>query len=269
MEPVLFETARGIATITLNRPDTLNSMNAELMTGLGQALQRVVANEAVRVVVLTGAGKGFCSGADLTSIQDPSDASPGAPTDLGDLIANSMDHVFHPPIRALGALPVPTIAMVNGVAAGGGVGLALACDIVVAAKSAYFVATFGPRLGIVPDLGSTWQLSARVGRAKALGIAMLGDRISAEDAERWGLIWSVVEDAELRSEVDDLADRLARCSPQAMCRIRDAVDAASDSALDQHLDVEREHQRVLSRLNMAEGVAAFMEKRDPEFSPSR
>ncbi len=269
---VLYEVSDGVATVTLNRPESLNSMDNTIMNELHDLASRVRHDDSIRVVVITGSGRAFCSGADLTSLRttagEGSDSGASG-RDIGDYIADNMDDVFHPAIRAIADLPVPTIAKVNGVAAGGGMGLALTCDISVASQSAYFVCTFGPRLGIVPDLGSTWQLAARVGRAKALGIAMLGDRISAEQAEEWGLIWSVFPDEELDGAVDAIASRLKTCSPQAMTRIRNAIDSAPTRGLSDQLDVEREHQRVLSRLNMAEGVAAFLEKREPDFSGER
>jgi 2-(1,2-epoxy-1,2-dihydrophenyl)acetyl-CoA isomerase len=263
---VLYGFRDGVATVTLNRPQTLNSMNDELMLGLDDALQRVEADDDVRVLVLTGAGRGFCSGADLSGSDDDADDDPVA---AGDAAAAGMDDVFHPPIRRLANLPVPSIARVNGVAAGGGLGLALGCDIAVAARSARFVCTFGPRLGIVPDLGTTFHLPHRVGKARARGIAMLGDPISAEQALEWGLIWSVVDDDALDDTVAEIANRLARSSPEAMARIRQAFERAESSSLSEQLDLERDHQRELIPRNMGEGAAAFMEKREPEFDGRR
>ena len=197
---VLYDVRAGVATVTLNRPQSLNSMNDALMLGLDDALQRVEADDGVRVVVLTGAGRGFCSGADLSAVGDDQ-GRPDDPAAAGDAAVAGMDDVFHPPIGRLAQLPVPSIARINGVAAGGGLGLALGCDIAVAARSARFVCTFGPRLGIVPDLGTTFHLPHRVGKARARGIAMLGDPISAEQAAAWGLIWSVVDDDALDGTV--------------------------------------------------------------------
>lgn len=262
---VRYELRDGMATITLDRPESLNAMNDPLMTDLYVALQQVVADEGVRVVVLTGAGRGFCSGADLSGGGDGGERGPAD----GAAVADNMDDVFHPPIRLLSQLPVPTIARVNGVAAGGGVGLALGCDIVIAARSARFVCTFGPRLGIVPDLGTTFHLPHRVGMARARGIAMLGDAISAEQAESWGLIWAAVDDDQLDAEVAATAARLAGSSPDAMTRIRDSLAVAELHSLDAQLDVERDHQRALIPRNMDEGAAAFMEKREPRFDGRR
>lgn len=266
MSTVRYEAVDGVATLTLDRPSTLNSMNDDLMLDLRAALGRVEDDEAIRVAVLTGQGRGFCSGADLSAVGDEGTSS-GA--DMGDATARGMDDVFHPAIRALVGLPVPTIARINGVAAGGGMGLALSCDVSIAARSASFVCTFGPRLGIVPDMGTTWHLPLRVGRARALGIALLGERISAERAVEWGLIWDVVDDDALDDAVADVADRLKRTSPDATTRIRRSIDAAAHQSLDEQLDIEMEHQRVLIPQNMAEGAAAFMERREPRFGPRR
>lgn len=261
---VTYDVDAGVATVTLNRPASLNSMNDALMLGLDDALKQVEADPDVRVMVLTGAGRAFCSGADLSSIETGSESDQD-PAAAGDAAAANMDNVFHPPIRRLAELPVPSIARINGVAAGGGIGLALGCDIAVAARSARFVCTFGPRLGIVPDLGTTFHLPHRVGKARARGIAMLGEPISADQAQEWGLIWSVADDDALDETVADLAARLARSSPDAMARIRQAFEMAESNSFTEQLDLERDHQRVLIPRNMGEGAAAFMEKRDPHF----
>jgi len=265
---VRYEVVDGIATITLDRPASLNAMNDDLMIDLHRALDRVVADESVRVAVLTGAGRGFCSGADLSNASNEN-VEPVTDAARGDAVAAGMDDTFHPPIRLLSNLPVPTIARVNGVAAGGGFGLALGCDVVIAARSARFVCTFGPRLGIVPDLGTTFHLAHRVGIARARGIAMLGDPISAEQALEWGLIWTVVDDDNLDAEVSAVAGRLARSSPDAMTRIRECFEVAETNSFSAQLDVERDHQRALIPRNMAEGAAAFMEKREPHFDSLR
>ena len=264
---VRYELEDGVATITLDRPETLNAMNDALMTDLNTALQQVEADESVRVAVLTGAGRGFCSGADLSGGDDPDDPRPV--DEVGEEAARGMDEVFHPPIRLLSELAVPTITKLNGVAAGGGVGLALGSDIVVAARSSRFVCTFGPRLGIVPDLGTTFHLNRLVGSARARAIAMLGAPIPAEQALEWGMVWAVVDDDALDTEVDALAARLATASPDAMVRIRQSLDVAATNTLSQQLDVERDHQRVLIPRNMAEGAAAFREKREPVFDARR
>ncbi len=266
-DAVLYESLDGVATVTLNRPGSLNSMNDDLMIALGQALERVADDSDVRAMVLTGAGRGFCSGADLSSVGAGNGGSlSSADSDqAGEKAAEGMDNVFHPAIRLLADLPVPTIARVNGVAAGGGLGLALGCDIAIAAQSARFVCTFGPRLGIVPDLGTTFHLVQRVGQARARGIAMLGEPISAAQAVEWGMIWSAVDDDQLDIAVGDVAAQFARSSPNAMVRIRRALGAATNNLLSDQLDVERDNQRVLIPMNMLEGAAAFRDKRDPVF----
>lgn len=254
------ETQDGIATITLDRPESLNSMTNELMADITSAVGE--AEKTGRVLVLTGAGRGFCSGADLSSV-GPGD---GADDDgSGDEVAQGMDDFFHPALMALKNASIPTIARVNGVAAGGGLGLSLCCDISIASRSAFFVATFGPRLGIVPDLGSTWSLPQRIGRARALGVTMLGERFSADEAAEWGLIWKAVDDADLDAEVAKAASVLARSSSEAMTRIRSAIETAGERSFEAQLDVERDHQKVLIPMNMAEGAAAFLEKREPTF----
>ncbi len=267
-QTVRYEVADGVATVTLDRPDSLNSMTNELMDDISAAFGFVEADASVRVVVLTGEGRGFCSGADLRDASSDSMDDEVA-ADQGDVVAGGMDDHFHPAIRAISSCPVPTIARVNGVAAGGGFGLALACDVAIATRSAFFVATFGPRLGIVPDLGTTWSVPMRVGRARALGITMLGDRITSEQAEEWGLIWKSVEDGDLDKEVAKVVEVFARSSPMAMARIRDAVSTAAERSFSEQLDVERDHQRVLIPRNMAEGADAFLAKREPDFDSDR
>jgi 2-(1,2-epoxy-1,2-dihydrophenyl)acetyl-CoA isomerase len=172
-------------------------------------------------------------------------------------------------MRALMDCPVPTIARINGPAAGGGFGLALACDITVAAQSAFFVATFGPNLGIVPDMGATWNIPLRAGRARALGITLLGERISAAQAQQWGLIWSSVADDALDEEVARIASILQRSSPSTVTRIRQTIDAAFDNTFSDQLDLEMVHQAVLIPRNMREGAQAFMDKREPRFGGER
>lgn len=260
---VLVSVDDGVATITLDRPDSLNSMTNELMDDLRAAVETTEADASARVIVLTGSGRGFCSGADLSG--DVGGSPDDDPAELARATTAGMDDHFHPAIVALKNARIPTIARINGVAAGGGLGLALICDVSIAARSAFFVATFGPRLGIVPDLGTTWSLPARLGRARALGMAMLGDRISAEQAADWGLVYEVVDDDELDVAVDRAAQILKRSSADAMTRIRSAIDSAPTRSLEAQLDIERDHQAVLIPKNMAEGAAAFMEKRDPVF----
>ncbi len=264
MTTVRYETDGVVATITLDRPATLNALDDRVMTELLAALGRVVADPGVRVAVLTGAGRGFCSGADLRQTAENGPAgSADAPA------IDGADNVFNLAMAALHDLPVPTIARVQGVAAGGGVGLALACDVTVMARSAYLVCTFGPRLGIVPDLGVTWQLPRRAGRARALGMTLLGDRIDADRAVEWGLVWSAVDDDRLDAEVAALAARLARSSPDAVVRTRRTVDEALAAGFDDQIATEMRHQAALIPHNMREGAVAFVERREPTFDGRR
>lgn len=261
MSEVLYAVVDGIATITLNRPKQMNAMTLALMDGITDAMTRVRDDDSVRVVVITGSGRGFCAGADLAQVAEGS---------AGDSSAESVgEHPYNRTMRALAASPVPTVARINGPAAGGGFGLALACDITIAAHSAFFVATFGPRLGIVPDMGATWSIPHRVGRARALGITLLGERITAEEAADWGLVWSAVADDALDDEVERIASVLKRSSPGTVTRIRQTVDSAIHNSFSDQLDLEMEHQAVLIPRNMREGARAFMEKREPEFSGQR
>ena len=251
---VRFTSADGIATITLNRPAALNAMTAPLMLGIREAFARVTADETIRVVVLTGAGRGFCAGADLQGMPEAS--------------KDTLD-AFNGALRDVTECPVPTVARINGPAAGGGLGLALACDIGIACESAFFVAPFVPRLGIVPDMGATWSLPRRVGRTRALGMALLGERVSASQAVEWGMIWASVPDDALDTEISRVAEILRRSSPSTATRTRRAMDEALRNSFSEQLDVEMSHQRVLLPRNMLEGALAFREGRDPEFGGDR
>jgi len=257
---VLLTQEDGVATITLNRPEAMNAMTNELMRGISQALEVVRSNEAIRVVILTGNGRGFCAGADLVQAAEPKKLV----TD-----ESKQGDDFNAAMRALMDCPVPTIARINGPAAGGGFGLALACDITVAAHSAFFVATFGPNLGIVPDMGATWSIPLRVGRARALGITLLGDRVSAEQALQWGMIWDAVEDSALDTRVAEIAAVLKRSSPSAVTRTRQTIDAAIHNTFSDQLDLEMTHQAVLIPKNMQAGAKAFLAKTTADFSGER
>ena len=258
---VRFEVTDAVATATLDRPDSLNAMTDGLMDDVRSAVAAAEDDPSARVLILTGSGRAFCAGADLKQLDDSEmddDAS-----DVAEL--PSMDAHFHPAIRALHACKVPTVSRINGVTAGGGLGLAFACDISIAANSAFFVATFGPRLGIDPDLGTTWHLPTRLGRARAMGLAMLGDRLTATEAAEWGLIYRAVPDTDLDAEIERVVAVLKRSSAVAMTRIRSAIDGAPHNTLSDQLEVEGDHQRVLIPMNMAEGAAAFVDKREPNF----
>lgn len=245
----------GIATLTLDDDARLNAMSPALLRGLLAALARVHDGRSIRLLVLRGQGRAFCAGADLAAIGDDVRG-------VGATIQDDGNRV----IAALRALPVPTLAAVNGAAAGGGVGLALACDVVLAARSAYFYMPFVPALGLVPDLGSAWFMQSMVGRARSLGSSLLGNRISAEQAMQWGLIWACVDDAALDDEVARIAARLAALPPQAAVEARALHDAARTSTLAEQLSDERERQRTLVEGGaFAEGVRAFLAKRRPVF----
>jgi 2-(1,2-epoxy-1,2-dihydrophenyl)acetyl-CoA isomerase len=245
-----------VATLTLNRPDKLNSFTRTMHEELSKALDQVEESNA-RALVITGAGRGFCAGQDLADL----DFTPGAMTNLGALI----DRHFNPLVRRLQALPLPVIAAVNGIAAGAGANLAMACDLIVAARSASFVQAF-VKIGLVPDSGGTWLLPRRVGEARALGLALTGDKLGAEQAEAWGLVWKVVDDEQLQSAALKLAEQLAQQPAKAIVAIKHAIRAAANNTLDQQLDLERDVQRELGDSHdYAEGVAAFKEKRAPRF----
>jgi len=255
---ILLELSEGMATITLNRPERLNAFTQGLHADLREALGRIRVDRSMRVLIVTGAGRGFCAGQDLNDRA----VGPGeAPPDLGE----SLEKNYKPLVLALRALPIPVIAAVNGVAAGAGASLALACDIVIAARSAAFIQAFC-RLGLVPDAGGTYFLTRILGSARAMGLALFGERLEAEQAQSWGLIWKCVDDAELMPTVRKLAAQLASGPTQGYARTKQAIYAAEQHALEQQIDLERDLQRELGRtLDFKEGVTAFLEKRPPRF----
>ena len=267
-QAVLLGVEDGVATISLNRPERLNAMSDELMSGISDAIDQVRKDQSVRVVVLTGNGRGFCAGADLQQVAKPEPQPAAAAAVAADSSEDKQD-TFNQALIDVMNCPVPTVARVNGAAAGGGFGLALACDITIAAESAFFVATFGPNLGIVPDMGTTWNIPLRAGRARALGITLLGERITAMQAVEWGLIWSSVEDSQLDSEVDRVCEILKASSPDASLRIRETINESIHSSFEEQLALEMRHQAVLIPKNMQEGARAFIEKRRPKFDGSR
>ncbi|WP_123708414.1 2-(1,2-epoxy-1,2-dihydrophenyl)acetyl-CoA isomerase PaaG [Raoultella terrigena] len=260
MEAFILSTVeQGVMTITLNRPDRLNSFNDLMHQQLAESLTQAERDDTVRCLLITGAGRGFCAGQDLNDRNvDPSGPAP----DLG----LSVERFYNPLVRRLAALPKPVIAAVNGVAAGAGATLALGCDMVLAARSASFVMAFS-RLGLVPDCGGSWFLPRVAGRARAMGLALLGEKLSAEQAAQWGMIWQLVEDAELADTSLQLARHLAAQPTFGLGLIKQALLAAETNGLDAQLDLERDYQRMAGRsADYREGVSAFLAKRPPQFS---
>jgi 2-(1,2-epoxy-1,2-dihydrophenyl)acetyl-CoA isomerase len=256
---LLFSAADGIARITLNRPERLNSFTDRMHEELRDALERVRADASARVLLLTGAGRGFCAGQDLA---DRAVAPGGAPVDLG----ASIDRNYKPLVLGLRALPLPVVCAVNGVAAGAGANIALACDIVIAAKSASFIQAFC-RIGLVPDSGGTFFLPRLVGTARALGLALTGEKLSAEDAAAWGLIWKCVDDEDFPEATEALLMQLATGPTKGYAAIKQAMYASAGRTLEAQLDAERDTQRALGfGGEYREGVAAFVEKRAPRFA---
>jgi len=257
-ETVILERDEAVAIVTLNRPERLNSFN----TATTDALQRIFAELAedpgVRALIVTGAGRGFCAGQDLTERV----MTPGAPVDVG----ASLDTRFNPLVRMMRAMPKPIVVAVNGVAAGAGANFALAGDIVLAAKSAEFIQAF-VRIGLAPDCGGTWSLTRLLGEARAKALAMLAEPLSAERAAAWGLIWKAVDDDDLMPQARALAARLAKAPPAALAAIKRLIHDAATTTMDEQLDLERDAQRALGYTrDFAEGVTAFREKRPPVFA---
>ena len=257
MSSILVAADAGVLTITLNRPEKLNAFNPEMHKLLRQALERALDEADVRALLLTGAGRGFCAGQDLSERNSPD----AAPIDL----SVSLGSNYNPLVRRMRALPKPIVCAVNGVAAGAGANIALACDIVLAARSASFVQSFS-KLGLVPDSGGTYFLPRLVGSARAIALALLSERLSAEDAERWGLIWKAVEDDRLLEEATALARKLASGPTRGYGLVKKAMHASSGNSLDAQLDLERDLQREAGfSEDYREGVAAFLQKRTPNY----
>jgi len=259
---LLYGLRDGVATRKRKAPERLNPLGVPLQRALRERLAQIRDDPAVRALVLTGAGKAFCVGADLSSTA-PSDGRT-----RGAWIGDTMDEVSNPLIDDLCGLPIPFVVSVNGPAAGAGVGLALAADIVIAARSAYFYLPFVPKLGIIPDLGASWFLPRLVGHARSVGLSLLGDRLSAEEAQQWGLIWSCVDDAALPDATRETALRLAALPAHAMTETRSLFAASERHTLTEQLRFEAGRQRELAdRDDFEEGVRAFLEKRMPSFTP--
>jgi 2-(1,2-epoxy-1,2-dihydrophenyl)acetyl-CoA isomerase len=252
---ILFTSHAGIARLTLNRPDRLNSFTVEMHGEVADALARL---DDARVLVVTGAGRGFCAGQDLHDRA----VAPGEKVDLGE----SVEKYYNPLVRRLAALPLPVIARVNGVAAGAGANIALACDMVIAARSAKFIQSFAS-IGLIPDSGGTWILPRLVGQARALGLALTAEPLAAAQAAEWGLIWKAVEDEALDAEVDALAARFAAAPTRGLAAIKRMIRSSWAHDLDEELDLQRDAMRELGFSDdYREGVAAFMEKRAPRFT---
>jgi 2-(1,2-epoxy-1,2-dihydrophenyl)acetyl-CoA isomerase len=259
-ETIQLEIATGIARLTLNRPDRLNSFTVQMHDEVSRALEAVSKSDA-RVLVLTGAGRGFCAGQDLG---DRAVAPGGEGVDLGE----SLEKRYNPLIRKLTALDMPVICAVNGVAAGAGANIALACDIVIAARSAKFIQSFA-NIGLIPDSGGTWTLPRLAGQARAMGLALTAEPLTAERAEAWGMIWKCVDDDKLREEIDALATKFASAPTRGLALTKKLIRESGSRTLDAQLEIERDAQRALGRTaDYKEGVAAFMEKRTPKFSGS-
>ncbi|MFX7012836.1 2-(1,2-epoxy-1,2-dihydrophenyl)acetyl-CoA isomerase PaaG [Acinetobacter baumannii] len=255
---IIAEEKKGVGYLTFNRPKALNSFNVDMHREVAEVLNLWTKNPDVRCVVISGEGRGFCAGQDLGDrVVDPNAEAP----DLG----YSIETYYNPLIKTIVNMPKPVICAVNGVAAGAGANIALACDLVIAAKSANFVQAFC-RLGLVPDSAGTWFLPRAVGHARAMGLALLGDKLPAETAKEWGMIWDVVEDAELKTKVTELAERLAKQPTFGLSLIKKAIHQSSNNTFDEQMLLERDLQRIAGRSeDYREGVQAFMNKREPNF----
>ncbi|HEE6388415.1 UNVERIFIED_CONTAM: 2-(1,2-epoxy-1,2-dihydrophenyl)acetyl-CoA isomerase PaaG [Acinetobacter baumannii] len=255
---IIAEEKNGVGYLTFNRPKALNSFNVDMHREVAEVLNQWTKNPDVRCVVISGEGRGFCAGQDLGDrVVDPNADAP----DLG----YSIETYYNPLIKTIVNMPKPVICAVNGVAAGAGANIALACDLVIAAKSAKFVQAFC-RLGLVPDSAGTWFLPRAVGHARAMGLTLLGDKLPAETAKEWGMIWDVVEDAELKTKVTELAERLAKQPTFGLSLIKKAIHQSSNNTFDEQMLLERDLQRIAGRSeDYREGVQAFMNKREPNF----
>lgn len=255
--PILVEGRDGWTLLTLNRPDRLNAFNEEMHHALAGALAEADRDEGCRAVLITGAGRGFCAGQDLSDR-----VGMDGPPDLG----HTIETFYNPLVRRIRALRKPVVCAVNGVAAGAGANIAFACDIVLAARSARFIQSFA-KIGLVPDSGGTFFLPRLIGDARARALALTGEPLSAERAEEWGLIWKMLDDGKLMAEAEALAANFAAQPTQGLAYIKEALNASATNDLDTQLDLERDLQRKAGRTpDYAEGVRAFMEKRPASFT---
>ena len=257
-ETIEFSVENGVATLALNRPDTLNSFTNHMHAEVREAMQQVTDDPAIRAMLLTGKGRGFCAGQDLN---DRTVTAEGGAPDLGE----SVEKNYNPLVRSIMNLPKPVICAVNGVAAGAGATIALTCDIVLAARSASFILSFG-RIGVIPDSGGTFNLPRAIGLPRAKGLALLANKLPAEKAEEWGLIWQCIDDDQLMTEARQMAEHLATQPTRGLGRIKQLLNASMARTLDEELELERQAMQELGQsADYAEGVAAFMEKRKPVF----
>lgn len=260
-ETISYDVTDNVAKLVLNRPDKLNSFTTQMHQEVREAFKLIKKDNSIRCLLITGNGRGFCAGQDLSD----RDVDPDAEVpDLGE----SIDKNYNPLLRSIVNMEMPVICAVNGVAAGAGANIAFACDIVLAAKSASFIQAFC-KIGLVPDSGGTWTLPRLVGRTRAMALAMLGDKVPAEKAEQWGMIWKCYEDDELQAEAEKLAVYLATQPTKGLSYIKRAINESSTNTFDEQLDLERDLQRLAGRTDdYREGVNAFMNKRSPEFKGS-
>lgn len=257
-QTIVLEKINGVTKLTLNRPERLNSFNVEMHQELQHALDDIATDGVTRCLLLTGAGRGFCAGQDLS---DRAVSSDQAAPDLG----MSVEKFYNPLIRRITNLKMPVICALNGVAAGAGASLVMACDIVIAARSASFILSFA-KVGLVPDSGSSWHFARAIGLPRAKAMAMLGNKVKAEQAEQWGLIYQVVDDEKLADETEELTAHLAKQPTEALANIKTLVHTAFDYSLNEQLERERKAMQHLGKSHdYREGVSAFMEKREPEF----